>query len=164
MKRKTLDLGSISSGTLRPEDIIPELMSAGETVRMAKADRRKFLALCKEFNALDFTEDPDWTAAETAADLQEEFYSILESYTPDYCYIGSSEGDGACIGVWPVSELFTSSTRDGGYDGCITRDEDLTASQARQAGYSHRLSVNDHGNATLYRVSGNRWVEVWAIV
>jgi hypothetical protein len=29
---------------------------------------------------------------------------------------------------------------------------------------THWLHANDHGNATLYRRAGRRWIEVWAVV
>lgn len=174
-KPATLPLGTVSEATLQAFDVIPELISAAQSVRMSRADRAKVCELAKEFAALP-TEDVMWSrngrpetddAAETADEIWGELADILGGYVPDYCYFGAHEGDGACIGVWPISEIF-DDTSQGSYDGDCwrLRENEHPEDEGVEipADMAHALAVNDHGNATLYRRSGRRWVECWSVV
>lgn len=87
-------------------------------------------------------------------------------YAPEYCYVGSTEGDGACIGCWPILEEVQRAVRDGEILGVSDTSElqgacrlPLSTDRAVFA-----LHVNDHGNATLYRRAGQVWREVWSVV
>lgn len=152
-KPRTLSIGSISTGTLRPEDIFPELEIEARQITMSREDRHTAQRLIREFNSL-----PKDCQTGDDSEILEEMFNLLNSYIPDYCYLGSTSGDGADIGVWPIEELFNNHSV-GGYDGCIasSREEALPE-------HTHALEVNDHGNSTLWRRSGRRWVEVWSIV
>lgn len=160
---RVLSLGTISSATLRTEDLIPAFVSVLEDLQLPRAARNEVRAIDRRASAAD--EDSDyWSGDESAEDL-EQLQTIAESVAPDYCYVGSLEGDGAEIGVWPVSEIL-EDTRPGGYDGCIGRSDRSGNGPGPDtpAEYSHFLQVNDHGNATLYRRAGRRWIEVWSVV
>jgi hypothetical protein len=147
-KTRTLPIGSLSTGTLKPEDILPDLFYASRRIRVSAAARRTLQKLEREF---DSAED------DSLSDdlLVRVVLRVLEDYTPDYCYLGSHPGDGADIGVWPAWDAIE--------DG--RRDRDIAESR-ETAGPEDRyvLDVNDHGNATLYRRAGRRWIEVWAVV
>jgi hypothetical protein len=159
-KPTTLPLGTISEGTLRPEDLIPAYLDALSSLRLSKADRARLILERRAFQS--------WQNGDHAYDdaaFVDELTMMLENYCPDYAYFGSLEGEGACFGVWPVQELFTD-THQGSYDGFVYRANDTEAMHAGgiPTGYSHVLSVNDHGNVTLYRRAGNRWIKVWSVV
>lgn len=153
----TLPLGAISEATLRPEDIIPELlyMARPSNLRMSRRDR----ALVREL-----TRDLDNPETDQA-DVLDELLNVLDGYTPDYAYLGALEGDGACLGVWPLSDVL-----EGDYyrDECPRLPAGEYPSGLHVAQPTHFIAVSDHGNATLYRrrAAGRawRWVEVWSVV
>ncbi len=162
-KSTTLPIGTISSGTLRLEDLIPALASELDNIRLTRSERKTVReALAYDFDAEPSDEDLDHTNAD---DLYDELTTIADNHCPDYTYFGSTEGDGAEIGVWP------------NVDGL---EEDARYSQPTENGirkinagdpfpsllgrYAHVFSVTDHGNVTLYRRAGRRWIEVWSVV
>jgi hypothetical protein len=140
-------LGSISHGTLRPEDLIPTF--AAELERVRDPDCHADLsALC---------DDVDYDDDEEAGDILERLTDALSGYAPDYCYFGAHPGDGSDFGFWLCEDwqerakeddvLFVSDTSEipDGYDGMVCH-------------------VNDHGNATMYQWHGNAGIEVWSVV
>lgn len=160
----TLPTGTISEATLRPEDLIPAYLDALEGLRLSKAERATVRHCRHDWDTLDSETTADYD--EQIGYVLDELTMVLESHVPDYCYFGST--DGACFGVWPSREVFEDYSQ-GGYDGCIYRcteafqmPRDVKPSILKP--YSHFLSVTDHGNVTLYRRSGNRWIEVWSVV
>jgi hypothetical protein len=160
----TLALGSYSSGTMRPEDLIPAFLSAAEDLRLSREDRQALNEIRAAF-ATYSEDDPDKTSdTYDPADDLDALFDLLGNYTPDYTYFGAHPGDGADYGVWIVDGLLHG--RD--YDGEVHKSDNLPgedADEMRKARESsHWLHVNDHGNATLYRRAGNRWIEVWAVV
>ena len=94
--------GSISSGTMRTEDLLDTLTSELEhqVQRNAKAwcsdqgraQRDAYLALAAEANEIDYeSEDCDQEAAEeTLASL----FDALNEFAPPYAYFGAHPGDG----------------------------------------------------------------------
>ena len=149
-KAKMLPLGSVSEGTLRPEDVVPELFSLADEVRMSRADRYRVRTLRAEWDKMDREE---W-AAGTDSDIWSDVSDILESYAPPFCYVGSIEGDGADIGVWLSQDSLDMAVA----DGEVWREVD---GEKMPASASYRLSVSDHGNCTLYTRRGRK---VWGIV
>lgn len=153
---KHLPLGTISSGTLRPEDVVPELLWSAEHVHMAKADRAKVRTLRSEWErctdqnnaACPVHQNEDFTCSEAHDDIWADLLSILENYAPPYCYVGTLEGDGACIGVW-MSE---DAVAEGIHDGDVWTDPDDGSKIPASAKY--RLTVSDHGNMALYHRNG----------
>lgn len=101
MRRRWIEPGSYSAGTLRPEDLIPAMLDAGENVRMSRTDRNTLRKLRADWerNPDPETFDPDgYTENETLPD-------ILSAYTPPGHYWGSHPGDGADIGCWPSEDV-----------------------------------------------------------
>lgn len=159
---RTLPIGTISEGTLRPEDLIPALLYALDRLHLSKAERAMLTAIRAESQAEDYS---DGTGAAEALD---ELSQIAEAHVPDYCTYGSTGGDGACFGVWPMIDAF---------DDQVYRSHALPGEPSTpvpgftRATWKHEytdqpywLYVNDHGNATLYRKAGRRWIEVWSVV
>lgn len=155
MRRRTkptvLSIGSISTGTCRTEDIFPELLWELGRLRLSRRDRSQLCKLRREFDSLPENDETD-----TREDILSELYDLGQNYCPDFCYLGSHPGDGADVGVWPSEDILIS----GGYYRHEVADSRETATRE----HAHALEVNDHGNATLWRRAGLRWVEVWSVV
>ncbi len=147
-----LELGSISTGTLRDEDVIPALLDACDTVRMSQDDREQARDLRKEWKAFEADEDnrPEW-GHESASEIWEELIDLLNNYSPPYCYVGAHEGDGADIGVWISNDAMEN---DDGVD--LWKDSDPEPER-----WIWHLVTSDHGNMTLYDRRGR---EVWGVV
>jgi len=153
-KPRYLPLGSISTGTLRNEDIIPELLDLGNEVRMNSADRREWRYLESEYK-----NEPallDLEGGSIASEYIERLYDLLQAYAPPFCYVGSHPGDGADIGVWVSEDILQGNPHDDN-DGVERSSESGKPSK----GYEFRLWISDHGNATLYDHNGR---EVWGVV
>ena len=156
------DLGSISSATLRTEDLLEAFADALENiVRDEQSDEQygEMMAPVNEAREL-LDKGPDtWTEEEHEAAswlVNEDLMEALNEHAPDLCYFGAHPGDGADFGYW-VSD---DAIRDGIHDGdilevCDARDAD------RRDIPQYVYHVNDHGNATLYRI---QLEEIWSIV
>jgi hypothetical protein len=179
MKSTTLELGTISHGTMRVQDTMPALLSALDGIKLSAADRQTCDGVQRCLDTWIAADDEE-TDSDNAADaddllfdlsvsaeveMNETLIPLAEGYVPDYCYVGSHPGDGSDLGVWPCQDLFDDTTQ-GSYDGYCwrLRENNHPTDETIPADMSHALAVNDHGNATLYRRSGSRWMECWAIV
>jgi len=98
MKKQVLKPGSYSEATLRDEDLLNAFFSALESVDPAKY--RETLAGCAE----TYTAEDGLIDDEFAGELVEELIDLLNAYTPEGCYFGAHEGDGADFGVWPIED------------------------------------------------------------
>jgi hypothetical protein len=155
-KPTTLDLGSVSCATMRPEDLIPVFLDLATSLRLSRSERRHVAEITRAAEQEEYYRSDD-AADEDLATL----FDVLEAHTPDYTYFGAHPGDGADYGVWPVQDLFLDR-HEGGYDGYVS----MTGRDAAKPDHTHALEFTDHGNATLYRRIGkrNQWKEVWSVV
>ncbi len=137
-----LEIGTIINGTMRDEEVIPELIAAGLSLRdeLSPADREELEEIQGRAEAEDFNEYDCETA-----------FDILQNYAPPYCYVGAHEGDGADYGVW----ISWDSVEDAVAQGEIIREDNKDRPL-------YMLEVNDHGNATLRKLDDHS--EVWAVV
>lgn len=87
MANPTPQPGSVSHGTLRPEDLIPTFLQYVEEFAPDQIPENAFFT---------DTEDDNW--------LLEELFCILEGISPPGHYFGSHPGDGADYGWWPFDE------------------------------------------------------------
>ena len=150
---KYLDIGSISSGTMREEDLIPAFAGALESVQ--SADDRKFIReLAKRQEVEEY-----YNSEESGYDMEELFYR-LENHCPAYTYFSSHEGDGADYGVWISWDSLEEDCS--GADPEVLKVNDTSEVPCGHSGYV--LHVNDHGNSTLYNASRGRLREVWSVV
>lgn len=160
-RSRTLPIGTISEGTLRPEDIVPELLYLGRNLRMSRADRKTFAEIERSVSRFEEPDEDDPDGDYGYQEVLDELYALLDNYCPDFCYLGSTEGDGACIGVWLVSD-FRQQIEDEG--GLVTPDANgATMIPSSHIGYV--LAVSDHGNATLmWKAKNGRTRVLWSIV
>jgi hypothetical protein len=131
-------IGSISTGTLRIEDLLDAF--AGELSRLTN-DTHKLL---KDYATVDAD---DWSQG---SELVNELQEALNEHAPPHVYFGSLEGDGADFGFWPTQEPFS--------DTCATHITHEPAGPLNQntelidLDCNVYVSVNDHGNITVSKV------------
>jgi hypothetical protein len=160
-KPRTLSIGSVSHGTLRPEDLAPAFLSAAEDLPLSRADRAKVNSWRSEIDDLlavdeDSNECTPETAGENLNEIANELADLLGNYVPDLMYFGSRPGDGADFGVW-LSE-------DWDREDVTKIDAGDPRPSVASVTTDYLAEVTDHGNVTLYRKDGRRWVECWAVV
>ena len=85
---------SLSHGTLRNEDLIPEFAIFLE--EHAESNYAKFIQNTHNFSVL-MTENYD---GEQAHYTLEDLFDALNDIAPDGCYFGAHEGDGSDFGFW----------------------------------------------------------------
>lgn len=135
--------GSVSSGTLRTEDLLGAFADALRELATSTEHRR----LADEASEAD----PE---SENAGELVNELQDALQEYSLPYFYFGTHPGDGADFGFWLDDE---------GLDD-VARIGDPSELDTLLADVGEAYHVNDHGNGTLYARTENGWREVWALV
>jgi hypothetical protein len=137
-------IGSVSSGTMNPDDLIPAFLDA-----LRDLDPERAEAIENEFKS----EDPgaDWDAS-VENDLLDALFDALNEHAAPYFYFGAHPGDGADYGFW-LGDLDC-------FDGLKVSD----TSEVPDDYSGEVLRVNDHGNATLYSAENGKLTEIWAIV
>src|SRR4029077_14690750 len=122
------NIGSVSSGTMRPEDLIPSFLWTLQHQKPLRREHGKFCtAINKRMDTTDYFDGDD-----ASEDLQE-LFDALDCYSPQGFYFGSHPGDGADYGWW-LSESFTED-----FDGL--RVDDL--SDVPRDYFGSILLVND---------------------
>ena len=91
----TLEPGTVSSGTMRVEDLLPAFIAA-----IPDADRRAIYE--NELTALNFENEDDFESLDYLLDT---LFDVLGEYVPEGHYFGAHPGDGADYGVWPVEDF-----------------------------------------------------------
>lgn len=86
---------SVSSGTLKSDDLIPKFLGVLKTYGKDKYDK-----YIKENPEVEDWENLD---EETMSWVVDELTDLLNEIAPDGCYFGASEGDGADFGFWSMS-------------------------------------------------------------
>jgi hypothetical protein len=81
-----LPVGSISTGTLRMEDLIPAMLDAGDCIHMTRDDRSEMRKLAGEYRRV---EEDDWFLSEEAVWFYDELVQLLDGYCPPFTYLGS---------------------------------------------------------------------------
>jgi hypothetical protein len=182
-KPTTLELGTISHGTMRVQDTMPALLSALDGIRLSaedqiicidaqlnldawiRADDKGLDGTWRENGGQLWSVKTDDLLCDLEMEMNDTLIPLAESYVPDYCYVGSHPGDGSDLGVWVCEDLFDDTTQ-GSYDGYCwrLRENNHPTEETIPADMTHALSANDHGNATLYRRGGRGWIECWSTV
>lgn len=97
-------IGSISQGTMRPQDLIPRFLDVLKNLE-GTDDLTTAITSRIEF-ADDDSNCYDYYASDAAEFDLQELFDALENYTPDGCYFGANPGDGADYGFWPIEGLY----------------------------------------------------------
>ena|SRR6184192_4136731 len=148
------NIGSVSSGTMLPKDLIPSFI---RELKRQKPCHRSHRSLIRGIEASIEkgigTNQDYWESDQCHEDL-ESLFNALEDYAPAYFYFGAHPGDGTDYGYW-LSESFEED-----FDGLKVSD----TSEVPHGYHGEVLHVNDHGNMSLYRAVRGRLYECWAIV
>jgi len=148
----TFQLGSISSGTMRTEDLIPAFLDALDSFKLSRNERNAVRAISKK--ARNSHRNNYYNLTETAdADL-DELFDILNNQAPAGVYFGGHAGDCADYGFWIDVEFETN------FDGLKVSD----LAEVPKGHSGEVLHVNDHGNMTLYAYRRGRAKEIWSVV
>lgn len=141
---KYANLGTISHGTLRNEDLLSSF--AYELNRLVSRNLDNLGSL-EVFMHGKLIGEAEVTAASCAesdlADLiLEKLTCALEEFAAPYCYFGSHEGDGSDFGFWPSWDSIDE----------LTKYNDL--SEVPAGVFEDYCVVNDHGNVSVYGADG----------
>jgi len=136
-------LGSVSSGTLKPEDLIAAFAAALDNLE----PRSALAAEAQEY-------DPETAEPDVGNWLLEELFEALDDLAPPYCYFGTVDGDGADFGFWPEYDLIREALA-GGDLLQVTDIREIPKDYDGQA-----LRVRD-GYMTLFAVVDGAAYEVW---
>ena len=105
----TVETGTIIHGTLRNQDIGPELADYLENMgkngivplqlwpKLDKTAKR----LCEDVDRMD--NDDVWFSEE-GSEIVMELFEAIDEFLPDGYYCGSTEGDGSDFGVWEIEK------------------------------------------------------------
>lgn len=148
-------LGSVSSATMRAEDLVPEfLYTLGQ---LDKKRHDEFVSANADVLDNDEADEESDGYEDGLQEVCDELFTILNDYAPPYAYFGAHEGDGCEYGFWVSWDSLNDDCRYGTV--CKVDAGDEWPEDAKEAEYV--LEVNDHGNATLYTTDGK---EVWSVV
>lgn len=154
-RKKEYPIGSVSSATMREEDLIPSFL--WELKNLAKRNRNGGdLKLVKVIQKrIDDHDRAEFWGTEGATWDLEALFDALDEYAGPYFYFGAHPGDGADYGFW-LSDFFQ-----GDFEGLKVTDlADVPRDYAGEI-----LVVNDHGNMSLYNKARTQEPrEIWAVV
>jgi len=149
-KMAQFQLGSVSTGTLRTEDLIPAFMSALDRLgkelpgdleclsRLEYIDVTTIPQIADNVSVID-DDDDYWNSEEAGWDM-ESLTQALEECCPPFVYFGAIEGDGADFGFWPDIETIQE----------IVNIAECDASQGISCPDDGVIvQVSDHGNVTV---------------
>jgi hypothetical protein len=159
-------MGSISHGTMREEDLIPDFCAnLYHCAKVSKSNghyhtigdvtaktRKAHVKLVKDIE--ERMEEPKYFEDGDSTDDLESLFDALNEYAAPYFYFGAHPGDGSDYGFW----LYDSFEYD--FDGLKVSD----SSELPKGYKGEYLVVNDHGNMTLMVKSARKAREVWAVV
>ena len=146
-------LGSISTGTLRTEDLLPVFVDTLLGIDNSNRGQTHGYPFTYQ-NAWDSDYDADsyWNSAYPNEDL-EIVSNLLNELCPPFVYFGTHEGDGADFGFWVdmdrLEEEMRSTTSDFQADNCWTLADDGVI-----------VNVSDHGNVTVMDMERN---VIWSV-
>lgn len=171
------DIGSVSTGTMREEDLIPRFLEElqdqlntrslhnaplydnAEEQQAAVREYERVTEVMADIESRLYDDDGDvregyFESGEASLDLWETLSTELEQFSPPYCYFGSHPGDGCDYGYWPGEGL------EWDFEGLRVDDTgDVPDEYVGEV-----LHVNERGNTTLYVADAGSLDEVWSIV
>ena len=143
-------LGSISTGTLRPEDLIPAFNNALTQMHDGHYCDIDEMMNDEAGNAAEFGKQPSHD--ELQRRVVDRLMDELDDACPPFVYFGTLEGDGADFGFWPDIETIQE----------IVNIAECDASQGISCPDDGVIvQVSDHGNVTVMDMERN---VLWSVV
>ena len=139
-------IGSISTGTLRTEDLLDAFASELERLDSGHSA----LQLISRAKDGVYTVAAGLMEQEDAPTVVDELQDALSELAPPHVYFGSLEGDGADFGFWPELDFGFCTLRAGDSDDERVDDD-----------CGIIIHVNDHGNVAVYDLERN---PLWSAV
>ena len=143
---KTATIGSISSGTMRNEDLAKAFLAELDYLE------HPYAALYRRDWEINVSEDE--TDEELASALVHAMFEALDECAPPYVYFGAHFGDGADYGFWPCDDAMEMAAD----DGC------QIVSDLADVKHGEVFIITDHGNVTYGFVDADGFHEVWSCV
>jgi hypothetical protein len=120
---KPFQLGSVLTGTLRTEDLLPIITyTIAELTHDHRSNTSHFNseAVAEAYDdAIAFMSQPDWSSVPACNYNGVEWINImaqaLNELCPPFVYFGSRPGDGADFGFWPDMDRLFEATRWGSF-------------------------------------------------
>ena len=181
-------MGSVSCGTMRPEDLIPTFVYELECMLkngppVSRETRKSHSNLVRDINARILNER-EFEDSDIGIDGMADYdlldlFDALDCYAAPYFYFGAHPGDGSDYGYWLSEEWdddFIKIASDGSvflggrrviafdkeYNGIPIKVSDLSDIPSWFRG--EVAIVNDHGNVSLYVKTSRTLREVWSVV
>ncbi len=156
-----ISIGSVSTDTLRPEDLIPRFLAVLDDIlvnRCTHPDRDEIDDAAGEvIQRID--DGSGYFASDRAADDLDWLIETLGEFAPPYCYFGTHIGDGADFGFWVNWNAIDDAIKAGEIIMC-NPSQDWTASLS--SNYNGYVIEDTHDR--LWSVADGVASEVWAVV
>ena len=148
-------LGSISTGTLRTEDLRHAFANTLEALEVGMpptpAGEPRWLNLVEEARDDKFYADQDDQS------VIDDLSDALNKFCPPFVYFGTLEGDGADFGFWPDRDAIQEAIDPTSILAVPTRNNNEYLLE--EDGII--VHVNDHGNVTVMDMERN---VIWSVV
>jgi len=143
-------IGSISTGTLRTEDLLEAFAAELDSIRGTSKAHYQLVFDAQNRYYLDDGRDE---REEEAGELVSELMDALNEFSPPFVYFGSHPGDGADFGYWPDADALEEEMR---------YAEDTADADTKYLPDSNVLvQVSDHGNILVMDMERR---EIWSCV
>ena len=149
-RKHSASFGSVSTGTLRTEDLIDTF--ACEIRRMRGSLPRDLARDVRDCQARFATQcglDDGF-----CEDVLDRMFDLMDTFSPPYGYFSAHEGNGSDFGYWLS-------------DDALQESDALRVTDTSEVPRDYRgevLHTNDHGNITLYRATSRGLRETWSLV
>lgn len=138
----TFQIGEISAGTMRPQDLIPTFI---DVLHSLDKDTAESINLLIPAHAWDDSDSMYWDTEE-ARFVLDDLFNALQNNAPSYCMFEASEGDGASYGFWPCIAALEEDAQN---EEDVIKVSDLGDVPESFRGFI--MQVSDHGNVELFK-------------
>ena len=153
--QKQFSIGSITSGTLKTEDLLQAFADALKNFDPDNSFLAEAYTLLEVGDRWNGHDEPtiDWNddqryAAETL--VNESLFEALMYQCPPFVYFGALEGDGADFGFWPDREELTEAIDPTNGLSYVNANGEYVLEEGGMI-----VNVNDHGNLAVYDMDRN---------
>lgn len=155
MSEYNYPIGSVSSRTMRPQDLFDAFTSELQSLNPKRYE--EFTETHPEVFAIEDYDEMTDDERELLDYAVEDLFGVLEEFAGPFFYFGAHPGDGADYGFWFCEESFNDSV----HSGEVIKVDELPEKFIVQKHQEYFAVVTDHGNVTLYDLNGE---EIWSIV